>query len=83
VKDHTHRQFQLALMCAQWWLTSVASGHYKQRGLQRGAGKNPDGTIEFRDCTDEEKLDDAMECAKRHMEFATKCSERLAESEPR
>ncbi len=76
------RQFQLATLRAQWWMASVTSGHYKQRGLQRGTEeKSEDGRIVFRDCTDEEKLDAAMKTIQRHLEFANECSETLCEGE--
>lgn len=79
---YCERQFQLAMLRAQQWMTSVNSGHYKQRGLQRGTEeKSEDGRIVFRDCTDEEKLDAAMQTVKRHIEFAAECSETLAENE--
>lgn len=67
------RQFQIALLRAQWWLASVTSGHYKQRQIFHGTG-GPE-------LTDEEKLAAAMATANRHLEFATDCSEASAVTE--
>lgn len=76
------RQIKLSMLRAQWWLASAQSGHYKQRKVQRGTNeKTPDGTIAFRDLSEEEKLDDCMRTALRHIELAMEFSENLAEKE--
>ena len=74
-------QFQLACLRAQWWHALVTSGGYKERKTQVGCGRNEDGTIQFRDCTDEEKLRDALATMQRHIEFAQSCLEHIGESE--
>lgn len=80
--EYCRRQIQLSMLRAQWWMASATSGHYKQRGLERATGnKNPDGTFEFRKCTDEELLAECMNTALRHIEIAAEFSENLAEAE--
>lgn len=74
--DYCKRQIQLSMLRAQWWMTSAASGHYKQRQIAHGTVT--DGGPEF---TDDEKLADAMATAKRHIEIAAEFSESLADVE--
>jgi hypothetical protein len=71
--EYCKRQFQLSTLRAQWCLTSVTSGHYKQRKIFHGT----DGP-EF---TDDEKLANAMATAQRHINLAAEFSESLAEAE--
>lgn len=51
---------ELCKLRAQWWMTSAITGHAKTRNLTHFDG------IPF---TDEEKINDAMETAHRHIEL--------------
>lgn len=66
------RQIQLSMLRAQWWLASATSGHCQQRKLFHGNGDL---------LTVDEKLDAAMQTAKRHIEIAAEFSDNLAEAE--
>jgi hypothetical protein len=46
----------------------IVSGAYKLRKIQQGDGTNPDGTIQYRDLTDAEKLADSLAVMKRHVD---------------
>lgn len=75
-------QFHLALARAQFWHASIVSGAYKTRRLQCGTDKKaPDGSIVFRDMTDEEKLADAMAVMDRHIQTAQDMADAIAGSE--
>lgn len=74
--EYCKRQIQLSMLRAQWWMASATSGHYKQRNIAHGTATS--GGPEL---TDEEKLADAMDTAKRHIELAAEFSEKLAEAE--
>lgn len=70
-KKHCERQIQLLMVRAQWWLASATSGHYRQRMVSRGG-------VEL---TDDEKLDDTMATADRHVRMAQEFMDALAERE--
>lgn len=74
--EYCKRQIQLSMLRAQWWIASAASGHYKRRRISHGTL-----TSNGADFTDEEKLEDAMATAQRHIEIAAEFSENLAEAE--
>ena len=70
------------LMHLVWTLrdhAEIVSGAYKLRKTQIGCGTNPDGTIEFRDCTEEEKLRDAIGTMTNHCHFVTECADYIGE----
>ena len=73
--EYCQRQYQLSTLRAQWWMTSVTSGHYKQRKISHGTLTS--GGAEF---TDDEKLASALATAQRHIELAAEFSESLAEA---
>ena len=70
-------QFQLFMARAAYWTAIVTSGAYKLSKKQRGCGKNEDGAIKFRDLTDEEKLQDALATAERHIKIASEFAEQF------
>lgn len=72
--EYCKRQIRLSMLRAQWWLASTTSGHYKQREIFHGSGRDSE-------LTDDEKLAAAMATAKRHIEIAAEFSESLAEAE--
>lgn len=51
----------------------IVSGAYKLKGTEVGCGKNDDGTIKFRPCTEEEKLENAMQTMKAHLKLVGDC----------
>ena len=55
----------------------IVSEAYKSRKLQRGCGKKEDGSILFRDCTDEEKLEHVMGTMNSHIRWVGECVELL------
>lgn len=57
----------------------IVSGAYKQRQTQVGCGKNADGTIRFRPCTDEEKLRDAVGTMENHLKLVGDCVDYIGE----
>jgi hypothetical protein len=63
-------QFQLALARAAAWQARVTSGGYRLSRMQRAGGKNEDGSLAWRDCTDDEKLQDAIATMDRHLHMA-------------
>lgn len=57
----------------------IVSGAYKYRGLQKGCGKNDDGTIAFRPCTEQEKLEDSMQVMQRQIHRLNECIDYVGE----
>ena len=75
-------QFQLFLARAAYWTALVTSGAYKTRKLQRGTdAKTAYGRIVFCDCTDEEKLEDTLATAQRHIQMASDFAETFPDAE--
>lgn len=73
-------QFMLRLQRVQYWSALITSGAYKQLTTQQGTDeKSADGTIVFRDLTDDEKLQHALATMKRHIEIADDTAETIAE----
>jgi hypothetical protein len=72
---YSEAQFHLFMARAARWTALVNSGAYKLSKKQRGRGHNDDGTIKFRDLTDEEKLEDAMATIDRHIQIASDFAE--------
>lgn len=70
------------LMQLAWTLrdhAAIVSGAYKLHKTQVGYGTNPDGTMQFRDCTEEEKLRNAMETMTNHCHFVSECADYIGE----
>jgi len=70
------------LMQLAWVLrdhAEIVSGAYKFRKTQIGCGVNPDGTTAFRDLTEEEKLQYAMETMTRHCHLVLDCINHIGE----
>ena len=61
-EDVNRDQKKFHELMASWWMASAISGHALRRNRCDGSGKE----LSF-----EEKLDDAMATAKRHIELAT------------
>ena len=80
INRYCEMQFQMALTRANHWNALISSGAYRLSKTQRGCGKNPDGTIAFRDMTDDEKLESAIATANAHMRFAQECLEAFGNS---
>jgi len=59
MEEYTKQQINFHSLQVKWWLTSALTGHAKQRKLFHG--------IEDLEFSDEEKIDDAMRIASRHM----------------
>jgi hypothetical protein len=74
--EYCKRQIQLSMLRAQWWIASAQTGHYKQRKIFHGTETS--GGNEF---TDEEKLENCMLTALRHIEIAAEFNDNLAEAE--
>lgn len=74
-----HAQFQMFLARATLATAVVQSGAYRLSRTQVGTGERSlDGTFKFRDLTDEEKLDDAVARAHRHLQLAQECMDHEA-----
>lgn len=73
-KEYCKMQFELHLARAAHWNAIAVSGAYKFRKTQRGTDeKNEDGSIKFRDLTDEEKLQDTISIMNAHLHNAREC----------
>ena len=70
-EERKRHNLQLQILGSQayitYWNAMVVSGNYKSRKVQRGCGKNEDGSIKFRDLTEEELLQDAMSILHNHV----------------
>ena len=72
------------LSCVAWVLkdhAEIVSGAYRQRKTQVGCGSNPDGTIQWRACTDEEKLEGAMSTMRSHCQWVGDCADKIGEEQ--
>ena len=62
------------------WHAEIVSGAYRFRKLSRWAGTNPeDRTTIFRDSTDDEKLQDSLNCLRRHVHDIWELAESMPE----
>ncbi len=59
-------------LLANWWIASASTGHAKSRSVFHGTGG-----VEL---TDQEKVDDAMETALKHIHIHRELSEALLEA---
>ena len=53
---------------ANWWIASAVTGHTKSRDITRLGEKNAQGNYPHIQLTDEEKVADALNVAKNHVE---------------
>ncbi len=75
--NHDEAQFLLAMGRAALWTAITQSGGYKLSAAEVGCGQRADGTIIFRPQTDDEKLKEAMNTARRHLEIAAEFAQGL------
>lgn len=56
------------------WLAKATTGAYKRMKLERGSGRNPDGSTTMRSSTEEEKLEYCLGVAQNHLDRMQDCS---------
>ena len=74
-------QLLVRLARVQQWSAIVSSGAWRQAKTQRACGTNEDGTFQWRDLTDEEKLAAAVSTLGRHVELAQETCDAIGERE--
>lgn len=80
----TRGQFEVHKAYVAYWQAMIVSGAATTRDLSRGRKpteeeKSKGETIAWEQFTDQEKIWEALQCMRRHIEHMTECNELLSE----
>lgn len=76
---HAERQFQIHQSYALYWQTMAMTGAAKLRAVSRGCEKTPEFPDGWRELTDQEKTQEALDTMKRHIHLMAECNDAISE----